>query len=63
MLGELVYTVPGERTRKQRPASVVPLRLPTPEPPRFDDEAPFPDDADAPMAPANDGAYAVAAQR
>jgi len=62
-LGELVYAVPGDRARKQRPAPVVPLRLPTPEPPPFDHEAPFPDDADAPMAPASDGTYAVAAQR
>ena len=62
-LGELVCAVPGERARKQRPAPVVPLRLPTPDAPPFDHEAPFPDDADAPMAPASDGAYAVAAQR
>lgn len=62
-LGELVCAVPGDRARKQRPTPVVPLRLPTPEAPPFDHEAPFPDDADAPMAPASDDTYAVAAHR
>lgn len=61
-LGELVCAVPGERARKQRPAPVVPLHPLVTEPP-FDHEAPFPDDADAPMSPASDGTYAVAAQR
>ena len=62
-LGELVCAVPGERARKQRPAPVVPLHPLVTEPPPFDHEAPFPDDADAPIEPANDGAYAVLAQR
>ncbi len=62
-LGALVCAVPGARAGTQRPAAVVPLRPLVSEPPPFDYEAPFPDDADAPTEPANDGAYAVAAQR
>ena len=62
-LGALVCAVPGVRTSTQRPAAVVPLRPLASEPPPFDHEAPFPDDADAPIEPANDGAYAVLAQR
>ena len=62
-LGVLVCAVPGVRTSTPRPAAVVPLRPLAAEPPPFDHEAPFPDDADAPMDPANDGAYAVAGER
>jgi len=62
-LGVLVCAVPGIRTGTPRPAAVVPLGPLASEPPPFDHEAPFPGDADAPIEPANDGAYAVAAQR
>jgi hypothetical protein len=62
-LGVLVCTVPGIRTGTPRPAVVVPLRPLAADPPLFDHEAPFPDDADAPMEPAIDGAYAVVAQQ
>lgn len=62
-LGALVCAVPGVPTSTPGPAAVVPLRPLASEPPPFDHEAPFLDDADAPMEPAIDGAYAVVAQR